>query len=163
MKLKLIFLIGGSTFSTGVENNEKTWIFNLNYGNWTRGPNLNIPRRSHACGVLHGAIIVTGGFQPDPPFALKSTEILDLNHPNQWILGIDLPKPLYSHSLIVSQETLIIVGGVADEIRNPNLYELKCNDEECFWRQMVQKLKYGRCNMVAMMVPDDYLSCENKV
>ena len=88
---------------------------------------------------------------------------MDLNHPNHWILGIDLPQPLYSHSLIVSKESLIIVGGVADDIRNPNLYELKCTDEKCFWSQMVQKLKYGRCNMVALMVPDNYVSCANKV
>ena len=152
-------VIGGSTYSTGSLNNDKTWIFNLAYGNWTRGPNLNVPRRSHACGVLHGAIIVTGGFEPYPPYALKSTEILNLDHPNHWIFGINLPQPLYSHSLIVSQESLIIAGGVADEIRNENLYELKCNDEECFWVKMVQKLKEGRCNMVALMVPDQFTSC----
>ena len=154
-------VIGGSEFSDGRKNSKKTWIFNLNQNNWERGPNLNVPRRSHACGVLSGAVIVTGGFQPFRPYALKSTEILDLQNPNQWILGIDLPKPLYSHSVIVSQNSFIIIGGVAKEIRNKNLYELKCNDEECFWSEMVQKLKKGRCNMVAMMVPDHLTNCTN--
>ena len=44
--------------------------------------------------------MIIGGFGNDFPFAMKSTEILNLQNPEKWDYGPDLSKPLYSHSVI---------------------------------------------------------------
>ena len=80
-----------------------------------------------------------------------------------WFPGPYLPKPLLAHSMVSTENSLVVLGGVDnfdEDSVSKDLFELSCLESGCQWREMEQKLKVGRSHMVAMMVPDDLTNCE---
>ena len=140
---------------------------------WIEGPRLEIPRRVHACGILNAPngtryAVVSGGASV---LSQQSVEFLDLDRMELgWFPGPYLPKPLYAHSMVATENSLVVIGGLEktngdddeDGVVSKDLFELTCKEGgQCQWREMEQKLQIGRSNMVAMMVPDHLTSCDD--
>ena len=140
---------------------------------WIEGPRLEIPRRVHACGILNAPngtryAVVSGGASV---LSQQSVEFLDLDRMDLgWFPGPYLPKPLYAHSMVATENSLVVIGGLEktngdddeDGVVSKDLFELTCKEGgQCQWREMEQKMQIGRSNMVAMMVPDHLTNCDD--
>ena len=82
-----ILLIGGN--SGGFEFRNETYWLNIQNGQWSTGPRLNLGRFDHGCGTTlvnkKPVIFVTGGWNNG---RLNSVEFLDVTNPNQgWQKG----------------------------------------------------------------------------
>lgn len=132
---------------------------------WIEGPKLEIPRRVHACGIVNVPgtkyAVVSGGAST---LSRQSVEFLDINDMQRgWFPGPYLPKPLLAHSMVSTENSLVVIGGVDnfdEDSVSKDLFELSCLESGCQWREMEPKMKVGRSHMVAMMVPDDLTNCE---
>ena len=116
------------------------------------------------CGVLKVAearihyVVVSGG---TTVLSGQSVEFLDLNDMDKgWFPGPYLPIPLYSHSTVATENSLVVIGGYSTDY-SKNLFELTCSETGCKWKEMDHKLKIGRAYFVAMMVPDTLTNCED--
>ena len=161
--LEMFMMIGG--FNNYIGDTNKTFIYGVTFG-WIDGPDLNIPRRVHACGILNvndtRYVVVTGGASKQ---AEQSVEILDLNNIEQgWVSGPYLPKPLFAHSMVSTENSLVIIGGIESsgdgDKTSDEFYEMTYSNVGFHFMKMEQKLKSARANMVAMLVPDDITNCE---
>ena len=155
-------MIGGGT--NDVYDTNATFMIHQDSDTWIEGPSLEIPRRAFGCGVLNMSevgihyAVVSGG-----PTVLseQSVEFLDLNDMDKgWFPGPYLPIRLYAHSMVATENSLVVIGGVTDGEYSKDLFELTCSETGCKWREMEQKLTIGRSNFVAMMVPDTLTNCE---
>ena len=72
-----------------------------------------------------------------------------------------MPKPLSSHALVSIGGDIIVIGGVDSNYDDQSsLYKLSCNNGDCKWTTLDQKLQKPRSDMVAMVVPDDFFDCQ---
>ena len=87
-------IIGG-----GPDSYQATWTYNFKSGLWTRGPDTNVFRWYHACGLFTDLVenkqkvLIAGGAPPgaSPDPNKDSTEILDFEVANsEWIYGKEL-------------------------------------------------------------------------
>ncbi len=164
-------ILGGKS-STVVEN--KTWhltdIHQDDHQSWTQGPDMNVARVSHLCGMLkdtvtnQSVIIVAGGSIDYGAAGIASVEYLWIDQ-NRLENGSSLPIGLSSASSIVTPDSLsmVIIGGTTDvDIMNDRLYICSMSDGDCPWTLMEQRLSNLRANSVAMLVPDSMTSCIDK-
>jgi hypothetical protein len=111
----------------------KEWILNtveiysLFDGKSTYLPPMNQPRVETASCVFNNDVIVAGGY--DGCVCTDSIEILQMDqHPLRWALFPGkLPAKLSSHSLIVYQDKLLVIGGMdmSDNYKTSNvIYEI---------------------------------------
>ena len=47
-------------------------------------------------------------------------------------------------------------------IWHSTIYELVCTPTECIWSELEQKLEVQRDDYVAMLVPDELVSCQKR-
>ena len=72
-----------------------------------------------------------------------------------------MPKPLYGHSIVSIGGDIIVIGGAdSNEKAQSDLYKFSCNNGDCQWTNLEQKLQNPRRGMVAMVVPDDFFDCQ---
>ena len=94
------FAIIGGNGALGFSGNT-TWIYNFASQQWTKGPELKLPRFSHACAIFKDIddrkkIIVTGGLGRDTNSPTQTTEVLDFQvQIPAWIEGmLDNPNTI---------------------------------------------------------------------
>ena len=97
-------------------------------------------------------VVVAGGYSH--PSITDTVEILDLVENQGWTQGKKLPKALFHPSGISLGSSMIVSGGVYS---NDGMYKFECSTnsiDECEWKTMEEKLKYGRGAHVSMLIPD---------
>ena len=128
----------------------KTQIYDFETEVWTPGHPLIYGRNKHACARIEVGnkpyVVVAGGYFPP--------SITDTVENQGWILGKKLPKALLYPSGISLGSSMIVSGGVYS---NDGMYKFECSTnsiDDCEWKTMEQKLKYGRGAHVSMLIPD---------
>ena len=157
-----VMVIGG--FQNG-SISTNTYYFNTEKENWTEGPQLKIGRFDHSCGIVwkdsqskEFSLIVAGGWSQS---ILSSVEILDLGS-NNWRTGPNLPFGIYKSEIVVDQiGGVVLVGGnsISNHRYLDTLFKLPHGGEGAKWIKMEQKLKIGRNDHVAFLVPDNIVDC----
>jgi len=157
-----ILLIGG--IQEEYPQEENTFYLDTTFPIWISGPNLNVGRDDHGCGRIRTnsssnqfSVIVAGGYNLGK---LASVEILDQGA-GEWRKGPDLPFGITDAALVEDPTGgVILVGGSSDDDEYlQTLFRLSDAGEDAKWREMPQKLKFGRNSHNAFLVPDDVASC----
>jgi hypothetical protein len=89
---------------------------------------------------------------------VSSVEILDLGG-NEWRKGPDLPIGIDSAKMVEDPNGGVILVGVSSNSYRNTLYQLPHGGADAVWTKMEQKMKIGRLNHVAFLVPDDVVDC----
>jgi hypothetical protein len=144
----------------------KTFYFTFGEESWTEGPELKNKRRYHSCGKIRRdkdsqemSIIVAGGTDGFFSF-LSSVEILDEGS-NEWQMGPELPFTIDSSPMVEDQNGgIVLIGGYSSAVVNlDTLYQLPHGGQDAVWTEMEQKMKTGRKDHTAFMVPDNIADC----
>ncbi len=142
----------------------KTFYFTFGEESWTEGPELKNKRRSHSCGKIRRnkesqemSIIVAGGYDGSN---LSSVEILDEGS-NEWQTGPELPFGIYRSQMVEDQNGgVVLIGGFSSSIRYiDTLYQLPHGGQDAVWIKMEQKMKTGRRDHTAFLIPDNIVDC----
>jgi N-acetylneuraminic acid mutarotase len=165
-----VLVIGGVQNEYSEENNmsSNTFLFNTETEIWTVGPELKNERGLHSCGRIRKnsqtqdySIIVVGG-TPNPYSGSKMSSVEILDHgANEWRKGPDLPFGIGEAQMVEDQNGgVVLVGGRSHyNTYLDTLYQLPHGGEDAVWTKMGQKLKIGRYNHVAFLVPNDVVDC----
>jgi hypothetical protein len=155
-------VIGG--FQNG-QDSGKTFYFTFGEESWTEGPELKNKRRYHSCGKIRRnkesqemSIIVAGGY--DGSSRLSSVEILDEGS-NEWQAGPELPFGIEDSQMVEDQNGgVVLIGGYSSSVGTlDTLYQLPHGGQDAVWTKMEQKLKTGRREHTAILVPDNIVEC----
>jgi hypothetical protein len=151
----------------GVQNgyySGKTFYFTFGEESWTEGPKLKNKRKYHSCGKIRRnkeiqemSIIVAGGFGGS---FLSSVEILDEGS-NEWQTGPELPFGIYESQMVEDQNGgVVLIGGYSPSVVDlDTLYQLSHGGQDAAWIKMEQKMKTGRRDHTAFLVPDNIVDC----
>ncbi len=172
----------------GIQNSQssgKTFYFTFGEECWTEGPKLKYRRGHHSCGRIRSgkesqkmSIIVAGGSSflssvdivkiladvaggsIDELSFLSSVEILDEGS-NKWQAGPELPFEIRFSQMVEDQNGgVVLVGGQSPSVSKlENLYKLPHAGRDAVWTKMQQKLKTGRKEHTAFLVPDNIVEC----
>jgi hypothetical protein len=145
---------------------DKTFFLTKNRSVWIDGPKLLIPRRGHVCGMIQSdqassgfTAIVVGGH--DNRNYLATSEILD-QATGKWRVGPELPVGASSYFAALVEDAeggIIYVGGYTGTEHLTTIYRLSHAGDGSRWVELPQKLKKGRREFVAFMIPDHLTSC----
>jgi hypothetical protein len=104
------------------------------------------------------SIIVAGGY--DDSSYLSSVEILDEGS-KEWQTGPELPFGIRDAQMVEDQNGgVILIGGESSSVGNfDTLYQLPHGGQDAFWTKMEQKMKTGRSEHTAFLVPDNIVDC----
>ena len=150
----------------GFQNNQfsgNSFYFTFGEDSWKEGPELKNKRTYHSCGRIRSnemsqemSIIVVGG--SDGSY-LSSVEILDEDS-NEWQTGPELPFGISSSQMVEDQNGgVVLIGGGSSGDYLDTLYQLPHGGREAEWTKMQQKLKIGRQQHTAFLVPDNIFDC----
>jgi hypothetical protein len=151
----------------GTQNNQysgKTFYFTLGEESWTEGPELKNKRRWHSCGKIRRnkesqemSIIVAGGHTNS---YLSSVEILDEDS-NEWQTGPELPFGIWWSQMVEYQNGgVVLIGGGSSSVGTlDTLYQLPHGGQDAVWNKMEQKMKTGRNQHTAFLIPDNFVEC----
>ncbi len=157
-----VMLIGG------VQNGQysgKTFYFTLGEESWTEGPEVKNKRSGHSCGKIRRnkesqemSIIVAGGYYGGS--YLSSVEILDEGS-NEWQTGPEMPFGIDSSEMVEDQNGgVVLIGGTSSSVGYlDTLYQLPHGGQDAVWTKMEQKMKTGRNDHTAFLVPDNSVDC----
>ncbi len=143
----------------------KTFYFTLGEDSWTEGPELKYKRGGHSCGKIRRdiesqemSIIVAGGY--DGSSKLSSVEILDEGS-NEWQTGPELPFGIQRSQMVEDQNGgVILIGGYSPPGYSlDTLYQLSHGGQDAVWTKMEQKIKPGRWDHTALLVPNNFVEC----
>ncbi len=157
-----VMVIGGYQ---NEQRSGKTFYFTVGEESWTVGPELKNKRTDHNCGKISRnkesqemSIIVAGGY--DGSFYSSSVEILDEGS-NEWQTGPELPFGIRSAQMVEDQNGgVVLIGGYSQSAgRLDTLYQLPHGGQDAVWTKMEQKMKTGRREHTAFMVPDNIVDC----
>ncbi len=157
-----VMVIGGGHNS---QYSGKTFYFTFGEESWTEGPELKNKRGYHSCGKIRRnkesqemSIIVAGG--SDGSSRLSSVEILDEGS-NEWQTGPELPFGIDESQMVEDQNGgVVLIGGQISLFVNlDTLYQLPHGGQDAVWTKMEQKLKTGRREHTAILVPDNIVEC----
>ncbi len=153
-----IMAVGGGQYG---QRSGKTFYNTFGEESWTEGPELKNKREYHSCGRIRKnkesqemSIIVAGGSY------LSSVEILDEGS-NEWQTGPELPFGI-SYSQMVEDQNggVVLIGGYSYPVVNlDTLYQLPHGGQDAVWTKMEQKMKTGRNEHSAFLVPDNIVDC----
>ncbi len=141
----------------------KTFYLTFGEAHWTEGPKLRDSRGHHSCGRIRRgresqemSIIVTGGW--DGFSSLSSVEILNSN---EWQTGPELPFGIRYSQMVEDQNGgVVLIGGESSSVNDlDTLYKLPHAGRDAVWTKMQQKLKTGRSEHTAFLVPDNIVEC----
>ena len=156
-----VMVIGG--YQNG-QVSRKTFYYTLGEESWTEGPELKIKRIHQSCGRIRRdkdsqemSIIVAGGY--DGLF-LSSVEILNEGS-KEWQTGPELPFEIERSQIVEDPNGgVVLIGGQLLSIKNYDaLFQLPHIGQGAKWTQMEQKLKIGRREQTAFLVPDSIVDC----
>ncbi len=140
----------------------KTFFFTFGEESWTKGPELKNKRKFHSCGKIKRnkesqemSIIVAGGSS-----RLSSVEILDEGS-NEWQTGPELPFWISSSQMVEDQNGgVVLIGGYSPSVDAlDTLYQLPHGGQDAVWTKMEQKMKIGRGQHTAFLIPDNVVNC----
>ena len=151
-------------------------IYDFQANSWSKGPKLKVSGyylENPACGSLSDPvtgkryILVTGGmFYPGNDLTKKSfqsmVQILDMSQDKpQWLQPVvELPTGLSGQSVVsVGANTLFLVGGQGVQGLSGQILKITVTNGKWGIVKLPQQLKVARSNMVAMMIPDKYTTC----
>jgi hypothetical protein len=143
----------------------KTFYFTFGEESWTEGPELKVKRIWPSCGKikrnkdsLDTNIIVAGGWIGYS--ILSSVEILDEGS-NEWQTGPELPFAIgYSQMVEDPNGGVVLIGGWSSSNDSlDTLYQLPHGGQDAVWIKMEQKMKTGRRQHTAFLVPDNVVDC----
>ena len=137
----------------------KTFFYNVKSRVWTRGPDLQIGRSGHSCGMVRQSngsdkfsILVAGGLG-----AGRSVEILDEGS-NSWRNGSNLIDSSNSAAMVEEWTgSVVLVGG--NGISDKLIFRLDHAGEGHEWQRLRQMLAMAHNGHTAFLVPDDYANC----
>jgi hypothetical protein len=159
-----VMAIAGTRMDTGGAA-RTTFYFTLGKQNWMAGPELKNNRSRLSCGNIKKdkviqdlSIVVVGG--DDSRQSLSSVEILDKGS-NQWRAGPELPFGISESQMVEDQNTgVVLIGGSSSPTSNlDTLYQLQHGGLDAKWTKMDQKMKIGRKQHTAFLVPDTIVDC----
>jgi hypothetical protein len=143
----------------------KTFYFTFGEESWTEGPELKMKRYGHSCGKIRRnkesqemSIIVAGGEVYSS--YLSSVEILHEGS-YEWQTGPELPFGIGESQMVEDQNGgVVLIGGISSsgEVLN-TLYQLPHGGQDAMWTKMEQKMKAGRYQHVAFLIPDNTVDC----
>ena len=71
-----------------------------------------------------------------------------------FVLGPKLPKPVYSHAMVIfKKRDVVVIGGHNGFVAQSSMYHLACGTAvitECEWQTLKQELKHPRYDLVAI-------------
>jgi hypothetical protein len=104
------------------------------------------------------SIIVASG--DDGSSILSSVEILDVGS-NEWQTGPELPFAIDDSQMVEDQNGgVVLIGGKSSSVSNlDTLYQLPHGGQDAVWTKMEQKMKTGRNEHTAFLVPDSIVDC----
>jgi len=152
----------------GRQNNQysgKTFYFTFGEESWTEGPELKNKRLYYSCGRIRRnresqemSIIVAGG--DDGSSRLSSVEILDEGS-NEWQTGPELPFVIDECQMVEDQNGgVVLIGGESSSLSNlDTIYQLPHGGKDAVWTKMEQKMKTGRQQHTAFLIPDNMVDC----
>ncbi len=158
-----VMIIGGEQID---QISGKTLYFTFGEESWTEGPELKIKRGYHSCGKIRRnkesqemSIIVAGGIDDGDP-RLSSVEILDEGS-NEWQTGPELPFGIDVSQMVEDQNgAVVLIGGYSSAVASlDSLYQLPHGGQDAVWTKMEQKMKTGRREHTAFLVPDNIVDC----
>ncbi len=153
----------------GIQNGEysgKTYFLTIGEERWMEGPELKNKRIGHSCGKIRRnkksqeiSIIVAGGYI-NYFSSLSSVELL-VKISNEWQTGPELPIGIYNSQMVEdSNGGVVLIGGSSSSIEpHNNLYKLPHAGRDAVWTKMQQKLKTGRREHSAFLVPGNIVEC----
>jgi N-acetylneuraminic acid mutarotase len=153
----------------GIQNRQysgKTFYFTFGEECWTEGPELKNKRIYHSCGKIRRnkesqemSIIVAGGLDSGSSY-LSSVEILDEGS-NEWQTGPELPFGIAESQMVEDQNGgVVLIGGRSSSASTlDTLYHLPHGGQDAVWTKMEQKMKIGRYDHSASLVPDNIVDC----
>ena len=72
-----------------------------------------------------------------------------------YVLGPDLPKPLFGHGMVNYGTDLVVMGGFSNGSGySSSFYQLSVENGIFKWEKMKPELKIPRWGFVAMIIPD---------
>jgi hypothetical protein len=143
----------------------KTFYFTFGEESWTEGPELKNKRSYHSCGKIKRnkesqemSIIVAAGY--DGSSRLSSVEILHEGS-NEWQTGPEHPSEIVGSQMVEDQNGgVVLIGGrSSSDDKLDTLYQLPNGGQDAVWTKMEQKMKTGRGDHTAFMVPDSSVDC----
>jgi hypothetical protein len=104
------------------------------------------------------SIIAAGGYFDGS--SLSSVEILDEGS-NQWQTGPELPFGISNSQMVEDQNGgVVVIGGRSSSLSSlDTLYQLSHGGQDAVWTKMEQKMKTGRRQHTAFLVPDNIVDC----
>jgi len=160
-----ILMTGGRTDSQANVTSETFW-FESTTEKWSPGPQLNIPRRCHGCGMIQDPnegvfLIVASGYNGSA--YLDSTEILEPGS-NEWKQGPKLPIPIDEARMVEdsNKNRVLLIGGKDSNGPLDKIFQLSSPlTITSQWEELPQKLQIGRkCGSVAFVIPDHFTDCQ---
>ncbi len=158
-----VMVIGGEQ---NRQDSGKTFYFTFGDESWTEGPELKNKRSYHSCGKIRRnkesqemSIIVAGGSVSGSSY-LSSVEILDEGS-NEWQTGPELPFGIEGSQMVEDQNGgVVLIGGRSSSGEYlDTLYQLPHRGQDAVWTKMEQKMKIGRKEPTAFLVPDNVVNC----
>jgi N-acetylneuraminic acid mutarotase len=158
-----VMAIGG--YGQNGQYSGKTFYFTFGEEYWTEGPELKNKRGWHSCGKIRRnkesqelSIIVAGGLGGSSK--LSSVEILDEGS-NEWQTSPELPVGMCCSQMVEDQNGgIVLIGGESSSAgRLDTLYQLSHGGQDAVWTKMEQKMKTGRNEHTAFLVPDNIVDC----
>ena len=74
------------------------------------------------------------------------------------IIGPTSPKKLNNHAAVSVGRDLIILGGRGNtEEEDMQLYKFSCENRNCKWEKLPERLKTQRSNLIAITIPNTFL------
>ncbi len=154
--------------TTPLHNASWTWLFNFKTESWSVGPKLNQGKKNHVCGSIvtgSGSVTVVAdrGYTTDGIVEIWQTE--NLKH-SGWTIADNFPR--ISFAAIVSSplrmNSLYLVGGCNQNQQDGfnKVYQFKCNQTTCDFREAGRRLKVGKCRAVAFFASQDRFPCKQK-
>lgn len=163
-----LLVIGGK--NRNAEVLKKTYFLDIKSFVFSDGPLLITSRHRHSCGrILTGntsqyyTVIVVGGetIKNDP---MNLVEVFDYQQ-NMWRQGTALPQKI-SRATIVEDPLggVVLLGGNSPSVKGLNtIYQLANGDPSTKWVLMTQKLRIGRYQFAALIVPNMYANCSKPI
>ncbi len=145
----------------------KTFYFTTGAKNWTEGPEMKYNRTGHSCGRIRRnkdsqgmSIIVVGGYNDKLQRIVSSVEILNEGS-NEWQRGPELPLSIWFSKMVEDPKGgVVLIGGYSpSDVILDTLYQLPHGGQDAVWTKMEQKMKTGRQEHTAFLVPDDVVDC----
>lgn len=153
-------LISGEAYDSG----KVTYVFDHTSDSWSKGPALKQGRFRFGCAKFKSeahdnreVIVAAGGYAESNGYPFDSVEILDFTITDEWQAGPKLPENMVEITLITKP-----AGNGVLVIYKENMYEFICSRDKCAWNMLEHKLQVGRDDYVAMLIPDDLVSCHKK-